>query len=242
MNNLKILLVCSSRFALPSMRDLVYSQQLAAVIIPAHCKEMAEEVQQLLAATGIPVILVTQQNNEAELKKAIKKYDSALVFMMTYSYKITKAVYELPAKGFYNFHSGPLPESRGADPIFQQIKNREKYAGVTVHKVDEGMDTGPVVIKEMLRTDAADTYGILNNKLAELAAKLAGVLIKMASFDIAIPSKPQDETKARYFTRQKSKEITINWETMDADTIIALINACNPWNKGAVTSINNKII
>ncbi len=242
MNQVKVLLLCSTRFALPAMRNLVYSRQLAAVVIPSSFEETTEEVQQLLAGTGIPVIPVNKKNNEAELKKAIKKYDTGMVFMLTYPYRISKAVYELPQKGFYNFHPGPLPEYRGSDPVFQQIKNREKYAGVTVHHTDEGMDTGPVVIKEMLRTDAADTYGILNNKLAELAAKLSGILMKMAALDIPIPSKPQEGLNARYFKKQTSKEIVIDWETMDADSIVALIHACNPWNKGAVTSVNNKII
>ncbi len=242
MEQLKILLVCSSRFALPAMRDLVYAKLLTAVVVPSHCKDMVAEVQQLLQAPGIPVIVVNKENNEAELKKAIKKYEISMVFMMTYSYKIPPSVYELPAKGFFNFHPGSLPEYRGADPIFQQIKNKEKHAGVTVHKLDENIDTGPIVIKEMIRLDAADTYGILNNKLAEVASRLCGILLRMTGFDIAIPSKPQDETKAKYFKRQTTSEIVIQWETMDADSIIALINACNPWNKGAVTSINNKII
>ena len=242
MSQLKILLVCSSRFALPAMRDLVFAQLLKAVVIPSHCKDMVEEVAQLLAPTGIPVIAVTKENNDAEIKKAIKKYEITMAFVMTYSYKIPPSVYDLPEKGFFNFHPGSLPEYRGADPVFQQIKNKEKHAGVTVHKLDKGIDTGPVVIKEMIKLDPLDTYGILNNKLAEVATKLCGILVRMTGFDIAIPSKPQDETKARYFKRQTPKEIVIQWEIMDADAIIALINACNPWNKGAVTSINNKII
>jgi methionyl-tRNA formyltransferase len=242
MNEIKILLVCSSRFAIPAMRDLVYGQQLAAVVIPANCKEMVEEVRHLLKPLAIPIILVNKNDQESELKKAIKKYAITIGFVMTYSYKIPASVYEMPEKGFLNFHSGPLPEYRGADPIFQQIKNQEKHAGVTVHKLDEGFDTGPVVIKEMLKTETGDTYGIVNNKLAELAAKLCGIIIRMAGFDIALPSKPQDETKANYFKRQSAKDIVIQWQTMDADAIIALINACNPWNKGAITSINNKII
>lgn len=239
---MKILLVCSSRFAIPAMRDLVYAGLLSAVVIPANCKEMVEEVQHLLTPLGTPIILVNKKDQEAELKKAIKKYAITIGFVMTYSYRIPPSVYELPAKGFLNFHSGPLPEYRGADPIFQQIKNREKHAGVTVHKLDEGFDTGPVVVKEMLKIERGDTYGILNNKLAELASVLCGLVIRMADFDIALPSKPQDETRAKYFKRQSAKDIVIQWETMDADTIIALINACNPWNKGAITSVNNKII
>lgn len=224
------------------MRDLVYAQLLKVVVIPSHCKDMVAEVQQLLKVPAIPVIVVNKENNDAEIKKAIKKYDITMAFVMTYSYKIPPAVYNLPAKGFFNFHPGSLPEYRGADPIFQQIKNKEKHAGITVHKLDEGFDTGPVVIKEMVKLDPTDTYGILNNKLAEAASKLCGTLLRMAAFDIAVPSRPQDETKARYFKRQTPKEIVVQWETMDADSIIALINACNPWNKGAVTSINNKII
>ena len=97
-------------------------------------------------------------------------------------------------------------------------------------------------MSEMLKIESADTYGMLTTKLANLAAKLTGILIKLLSFDIAIPSRPQDETKARYFKRQQAKDITIDWQTMNADSVIALIQACNPWNKGAVTKINNQVI
>jgi methionyl-tRNA formyltransferase len=161
---------------------------------------------------------------------------------MTFPYKIPSSVYNLPAKGFYNFHPGPLPQYRGTDPIFQQLIHKEKQAGVTVHKLDEGFDTGPLVMSEMLKIDPLDTYGMLTTKLAYLAAKLTGTLIKLLSLELAITSRPQDESKARYFKRQRAAAIMINWQTMDADSVIALIKACNPWNKGAVAKINNQVI
>ena len=68
------------------------------------------------------------------------------------------------------------------------------------------------------------------------------MLLKLLSFDSTIPSRPQDKSKAIYYKRQGTKDITVDWQTMDADSIIALINACNPWNKGAVTKTDNKII
>jgi methionyl-tRNA formyltransferase len=83
---------------------------------------------------------------------------------------------------------------------------------------------------------------LLNHKLSELASRLAGTVVKMAGLGLAIPARPQDETKARYFNRQTIADISINWDTMDAETIIALINACNPWNKGAAAKLNYKII
>ena len=64
----------------------------------------------------------------------------------------------------------------------------------------------------------------------------------MTTFSLPVHSKQQDERKARYFDRQTEWDITIQWEDMDASSIIALVNACNPWNKGAVAKINNWVI
>ena len=242
MNETKLILLCGSRMALPVMRDLVFYQQLAAVVIPEHCRDFADEVQLLLKESGIPVLTVTKKDFVTKLQGAIKKYGATIGLMITFTYKLPAAVYNLPPNGFFNMHPGPLPGYRGPDPVFWQIKNREPYAGIAIHKVDDDFDTGNLVLSDKIRLAATDTHGILSTKLAELAARLTGVLVKMAGFGIAIPSRPQDETKAVYYKRQGPADITINWQTMDVETIIALANACNPWNKGAVTKINNRLI
>ena len=142
----------------------------------------------------------------------------------------------------FNIHPDPLPGYRGPDPVFWQIKNREPHASIAIHKVDDDFNTGSLVLSDKIRLNATDTHGCLTTKLAELAARLTGVLIKMAGFGIAIPLQPQDETKAIYYKKQSAADITINWQIMDAETIIALANASNPWNKGAVTKLNNRIL
>lgn len=162
--------------------------------------------------------------------------------VLTFSYIIPRSVFDLPAKGFYNFHPGLLPAYREADPIFHQIKNQEKFAGVTVHKLDEGADTGEIVLLEKIQLMQEDTYGILSEKLAQLAGKLMDTLTKILSLGFVARSKPQDESKAKYYPVQSLNELAINWHAMDAGNIIALLNACNPHNKGAATKINNKII
>lgn len=242
MSKLNILLLCSSRFALPTLKELAFFQMLAAVAIPVRCDEMVENVQVILQGSGIPVVLLEKETFVEQVVQIIDEHHVTLGLMMTFPYKIPSSVYNLPLKGFYNVHPGPLPAYRGADPVFQQIKNKEKQAGVTIHKLNEGIDTGPVVIHEMLKIETKDTYGMLTTKLANLAARLTGTLIKLVDFDLAIPSRPQNETSARYFKRQTADDITIDWQTMDAETIVALINACNPWNKGAVTKINNQVM
>lgn len=242
MNETKLILLCGSRMALPVMRDLVFYQQLAAVVIPEHCRNFTDEVQLLLKESGIPVLTVTKKDFVTKLQQAIKKYGATIGLMVTFTYKLPAAVYNLPPDGFFNMHPGPLPGYRGPDPVFWQIKNQESYAGIAIHKVDDDFDTGNMVLSDKIRLAATDTYGILSTKLAELAARLTGVLVKMAGFGIAIPSRPQNNEKAVYHKRQGPAEISINWQTMDAETIIALVNACNPWNKGAVTKINNRLI
>lgn len=242
MKDLKIILLCSSRFAMPALKELAFFQLLAAVAIPTHCDEMIEHVEAVLTGSGIPIIKLGKTNYSDLLCEAITTYQVNMGLVMTFSFKIPAAVYQLPTKGFFNVHPGPLPQYRGADPVFQQIKNQEKFAGVTIHKLDDGIDTGPVVICEKLKIDTTDTYGLLTTKLSNLAARLTGILIKLSGFGLAIPSRVQDESHASYFKRQQAKDIMINWHAMDADAIIALMNACNPWNKGAVAKMNNQVI
>jgi len=242
MNELKIILLCSTRFALPALRELAFFNMLAVVAIPRFSDELIENVEMVLAGTGILIIKLNQETFAVQLQEAIEANHVKLGLVMTFPYKIPSSVYDLPVNGFFNIHPGPLPQYRGADPVFHQLKNQEKQAGVSVHKLDGGIDTGPVVISEMMRIEPSDTYGLLTTRLSNLAAKLTGILIKLVSFNISIPSRPQDETKARYYKKQQAKDIVIDWQTMDADSIIALINACNPWNKGAVTKINHQII
>ena len=242
MSELKVILLCSSRFAIPAMQELVFFKQLAIVAVPRNRPEMVENVRSVLTGLDIPILELDKASFAKELTRAIQKYKVTVGIMMTFGYIIPASVFNLPEKGFYNVHPGPLPGYRGADPIFRQIKNKEPNAGVTIHKLDEGLDTGPVVLRQMMKLEKTDTYGILTSKLAQLAAGMVRVLLKLATFDLSIPSKPQDESKAVYYKKQAAKDITINWQQMDASDIIALINACNPWNKGAVTKFNNRII
>jgi methionyl-tRNA formyltransferase len=240
--DMKIIMLCSSRFAIPALKELAFYNILTVVAIPRFCDEMIENVNVVLTGTNIPVIKLDEDTFAENLQEIIRNDAISLGLVMSFPYKIPASVYDLPTKGFYNIHPGPLPQYRGADPVFHQLKNQEKQAGVSIHKLDKGFDTGDLVIIEMLKIDPSDTYGFLTSKLAYLAAKLTGTLIKLLSMELDISSKPQDESKARYFRKQQAADITINWQTMDADSIIALIQACNPWNKGAVTKINNRII
>jgi methionyl-tRNA formyltransferase len=240
-NDIRVALLCSSRFALPVMQELVFFKQLVFVAVPRNRREIVENVQALLKDTGIPILELDKRSFARELTRAMKQHQVNLGLMMTFGYLIPPEVYNYPEKGFLNVHPGPLPAYRGADPVFMQIFNREEFAGVSIHKLDDTYDTGPLVLTQMIKREQTDTYGILFSKLAQLAAGMVRTLLKLVVYDLKLPSKPQ-EGKAVFYARQGPKEITIHWQEMEADAIIALINACNPWNKGAVTKFNNRIL
>jgi methionyl-tRNA formyltransferase len=242
MSQLRCLVLCSSRLALPTLQELIFFGQLAAVGVPVHCTEFIEEVQYKLSGTGVPLFSLEKVNLDEALCKIIKEYDIDLGLVLTFSFKISPVVFNCTKKGFYNVHPGPLPEYRGPDPVFQQIRNKEPYAAVTIHQITEELDCGPVVMIQKVHLQPTDTYGVITLKLSLLAAMQIRTLLKLASLAIPIPVVKQDESKAHYYKKQVGYDIMINWEQMDADDIIALMNACNPWNKGAVTRINNKII
>ncbi len=242
MKETKAIILCGNKIALPVLRNLFFSQQLSVIVIPENCSGFAQQVRQILKGSGIPVVTVNKEDYAGKLQELISKYAPAIGLLFTFPYKLPAAVYTMPPKGFFNIHPGPLPGYRGPDPVFRQIANREKYAAVTIHKLDDGFDTGSLVLSDKIHLGVTDTYGILTTKLGELAARLAGTLMKMAGFEMNIPSRPQDTSNARYYQRQGAADITINWPAMDAVTIIALINACNPWNKGAATELNGNII
>ncbi len=121
MNVLKIILLCSTRFALPALRELAFFNMLAVVAIPRLYDEMIENVEMALTGTGIPIIKLDQEKFSEQLQEAIEANDVSLGLVMTFPYKIPSSVYDLPAKGFFNIHPGPLPQYRGTDPVFHQL-------------------------------------------------------------------------------------------------------------------------
>lgn len=242
MKEIKALVLCSTRFAGSVVYHLLNAKVLSAVAVPETADETADYAASLLQGSDVPVIRVTAAGYEQELITIIREREISVCFMLTFGYKIPPSVYTLPAMGFYNFHPGPLPLYRGPDPIFQQIKRMEEYAGIVIHKLDENFDTGPVIMKERIKLTPGDTYGLITTKLGFTATKMVGVLLKMLAMDIVPPSKPQDNTIATYYKKQAGTDVMISWVNMTADEIVSLIGACNPWNKGAVTHINQMVM
>ncbi len=242
MSDIKILLLCNNKVALPAFKELFFFNRLSAVIVPAANKDLISDIKDFIGEDELPILSVNKNNVIDTIKNAIKEYKPLSVLMMTFPFIIPESLLNLPPKGFINFHYGKLPQYRGAEPIFTQIIKQENHPALTVHIVSKGVDDGPIILTEPVEYSTEDTYGMLQNKLALAGQKAVATLVKILSFGKYIPSVPQDETQAGYHKKPTAEDLMINWQTMTSEQIKALVNACNPWNKGCATKINNHII
>jgi methionyl-tRNA formyltransferase len=233
MSDFKAIILCNNPIALPGIKEFLFYGKVGALVTTQRNGEMQFLLQQLAAGTGVPVLQVNKKNYVKELGNAITQHAITVGLIMTFPYILPKSLLEQPEKGFINFHYGLLPQCRGPQPIFWHIRNCDADGGITLHRLDEGVDTGPVVLQEKLPIGLDDTYGMLQAKLAHLGAKSANTLFKILSFGSIIPSTPQDETKAAYYHNPTAQDLTIHFKTMDSHQIVRTINACNPWNKAA---------
>lgn len=236
---LHIMVLCNNEVAIPAMQQLYMSGCLKAVVIPEKNKALFSLLKQILTGTGISMISVNKSTLESVLKKTATEKNITAAWLMTFSYVIPKSLLNLVPGGFVNFHYGLLPQYRGANPVLAQMLNGETHGGITIHTADQNIDTGPVIMQQQIAIEDKDTFGIQMHKLGILGASMATNLLQLYRLNSILPSIPQDESKAKYYCKPVAADLMINWNTMTSRHIIRLINACNPWNKGAGTMINN---
>ena len=105
MKEIKTLVLCSTRFAIPALQQLRHAGMLTAVAVPAMAAEIAEHAEAVLKGSNIPLIGIAEKDHNEQLIKIIRENHINLGLMLTFSYKLSPAVYSIPSFGFYNFHT-----------------------------------------------------------------------------------------------------------------------------------------
>lgn len=230
---INIMILCNNEMAIPAMQQVYMNGSLQAVVVPEKNVSLFSLLGQILAGTGVSVVTVNKKTLEPVIRKTATEKNITAAWIMTFSYIIPNSLLSVAPGGFINFHYGILPQYRGVNPVLAQMLAGEKESGITVHVVDENIDTGPVVMQQKILIDDRDTFGMQLQKLGMLGASMVLPLLRFYQLSPVLPSVPQDESKARYFKKPVAAELMINWNTMSSQQVIRLINACNPWNKGA---------
>ena len=172
-----------------------------------------------------PEILNTQE----ELK-IFKELSANLIIVVAYGKIIPKNFLNLVKFGFINIHASLLPKWRGAAPIQRAIMNRDKKIGVSIMKIEEKLDSGPILASKEFELDKNENHGEIEKKLSLEGANL---LIESLKSIKNGNSKfvDQDASKATYAKKIDKNETKINWNK-DANKVLAHIHGLSP-NPGA---------
>jgi methionyl-tRNA formyltransferase len=168
-------------------------------------------------------------NTEEEFK-FIKKLNPDIVIVVAYGQLISKKILNLSKKGFINIHASLLPKWRGAAPLQRSIMNLDTETGISIMKITEDLDAGPVMKKIHIKINESLTAGELSESLSKMSTK---IIIKVMDDIFSEKSRfvDQNHKLATYAKKIQKSEGEIDWKE-NAKKILAKINGLNP-NPGA---------
>jgi len=237
---MRVAILCNDRLCLPALSWLTASGLAVAVGMPIATHQTALLVRRQCEQTGVPFQGFSRRSFNDELRLWLITYQPDLVLVKTFPWLIPAAFLNIPPKGFINFHYAPLPAFRGPSPLFWMVRNQVRHGGVTVHQMDEHFDTGPLILQQSVLIPSDFTFGMLVSQLAFTGLHCCQTLLQGLA-DGTLQQTAQQEQSAGWYRRQSPADLVVDWESMTASSIRALVLACNPWNKGAATSCNNWI-
>ena len=234
----RVVFMGSPEFALPTLRRLLESEhQVVAVytqpdrpagrgraLTPPPAKALALE-------HGVPVLQPESLRGPEEAAR-LRDLAPDLVVVAAYGLILPRSILEVPRHGCLNVHASLLPRHRGASPVAAAILAGDRETGVTIMRMDPGMDTGPVLAQRAVLIDPWDSAGTLSHRLASLGADLLLETIPAWVEGRARPQ-PQDGALATYCPKIRKEDGRIDWSAT-AETVWRLVRAYNPW-PGAFT-------
>lgn len=187
---------------------------------------------------GIPVFQ-PRKVREPECVEELRKYNADVCVVIAFGQILPKEILELTPYGCMNVHASLLPAYRGAAPIQWALISGEKVTGITTMQMDEGLDTGDMLLKVEVPITNEDTGETLHDKMAEAGAKLAVETLAQMEKGLLKPEK-QGETTTQYAKMLKKEMGNIDW-TKPADEIERLVRGMNSW-PSAYTKWENKVM
>lgn len=200
--------------------------------IPSPVKEFALE-------KNIPIYQPEKVRKNTEFINKIKELNPDVICVVAYGKILPKEILDIPKFGCINVHGSLLPKYRGAAPIQWAVLNGDKTTGITTMYMNEGMDTGDMILKEKVEIGENETTGELWKRLSKIGGKLLVETLKEIE-DGTAPREKQgnDFTVAPMLNKEMSK---IDWENKTAEEIKNLVRGLNPI-MGAYTFLEGKKI
>lgn len=195
-------------------------------------------VKEAALARDIPVYQ-PKKIREPECIEELKKYNADIMVVIAFGQILPKEILQMTPYGCINVHASLLPKYRGAAPIQWAVIDGEKVSGVTTMQMNEGLDTGDMILKTEIPLDPKETGGSLHDKLAEAGAKLCVETLK-AIEDHTATFEKQGESPTEYARMLDKKLGNIDWNT-SAVQIERLVRGLNSW-PSAYTHWDKKVV
>ena len=202
-------------------------------------KMVASPVKEFAEENNLKIYQPLKVRNNTQFIDEIKSLNPDVICVVAYGKILPKELLDIPKLGCINVHGSLLPKYRGAAPIQWAVLNGDKTTGITTMYMDEGMDTGDMILKEEVEIGDNETTGELWDRLSKIGAKLLVKTLKEIE-DGTAPRQKQGEdfTIAPMLDKQMAK---IDWENKTAQEIKNLVRGLNPI-MGAYTFLNDKKI
>ncbi len=190
-------------------------------------------------AHGLEVYQPTRIRNE-ESVQTVREMKPDVIVVVAFGQLIPKEILEMAPYGCLNVHASLLPAYRGAAPIQWAVLNGDKESGVTIMRMDEGLDTGDMISKVIIPLDKKETSESLFDKLAEAGAKLLVDTLPSVMDGTAVYEKQPEESTTAYAGMIKKQMGQVDW-TRPAVEIERLVRGMNSW-PSAFTKLDGKTL
>ena len=230
----KIVFMGTSNFAVPILKSL-YQNGYPVSVVYTQPPKKSKRGQKLnnspvnLFSENISLDIRTPQSlkNNKEEELYLTKLQPDIILVVSYGQIIPKNLLNIPKNGFLNVHASLLPKWRGAAPIQRSIMNLDKETGISIMKINENLDEGPICNQYSLTISEEMNSEELSEKLSQIASeKILDILDDI--HDGNVEFKDQDHSKASYAKKIQKIEGKINWNE-NANKIIGKINGLYPY-------------
>ena len=234
---MKTIFMGTPEFAIPSLKAVSQNTDLKLIFTKEDKRNargnkiIYSPVKQFGLDNDIEVIQPKRMKDEEVIDK-IKEVNPDLIVVVAYGKILPKEIIDIPKYGIINVHSSLLPKYRGASPIHSAILNGDKESGVSIMYIEEGLDSGDVILKETCEITEDDTLGTLHDRLKELGAIGLEKALKLIEVG-EVKVEKQDDSKATFVKPITKEQAKIDWNNTK-EVIFNQIRGLNPF-PGAYT-------
>lgn len=234
---MKTIFMGTPEFAIPSLKAVSQNTDLKLIFTKEDKRNargnkiIYSPVKQFGLDNNIEVIQPKRMKDEEVIDK-IKEVNPDLIVVVAYGKILPKEIIDIPKYGIINVHSSLLPKYRGASPIHSAILNGDKESGVSIMYIEEGLDSGDVILKETCEITEDDTLGTLHDRLKELGAIGLEKALKLIEAE-EVKAEKQDDSKATFVKPITKEQAKIDWNNAK-EVIFNQIRGLNPF-PGAYT-------